>query len=142
MPITFLPEYEHFPFMKKVSFSYRKIRWTYIPEGIEAEDPYINEYGKHPLKDAEAAILMAGAAIYAAKKMAVGDAIKAGAEGTIAALLEFLEVPWYIGKSYDALQTAKKLHEIDENVTHGSRKTIEKYDHQVKDIKDFVYRRK
>jgi type VI secretion system secreted protein Hcp len=140
MPNTILPEYEQFPLMEKVAFSYRNIRWTYEPRGIEAEDkhvtakkrtdvedidPYMNEYGKNPLKDIGVATLMAGAVVWEAKKTAVTDVAKA-------ALLSFLEIPWYL----DRLFTTG---EIYHNTTHEYREKALDLRHKFKNIKDNAY---
>lgn len=126
MPNTFLPETAHFPFMEKVSFSYRKIRWRYEPDGIETEDPYINEYGKHPLKDIKAVTAMIGVATYEAVKTGVIDTAKA-------ALLEFLEIPWYVNKLFTA-------GEIYHSATHEFREKGENFGHKMEDARDWGYR--
>lgn len=39
-PETFLEESKPYHHMEKVSFTYSKIIWTYVPDGIEAEDSW------------------------------------------------------------------------------------------------------
>jgi type VI secretion system secreted protein Hcp len=140
MPNTILPEYEQFPLMEKVAFSYRNIRWTYEPRGIEAEDkhvtakkrtgveaidPYMNEYGKRPLRDIGFALHACSVAVWEAKKIAVADTAKA-------AFLSFLEIPWYL----DRLFTAG---DISHNVDHGLRETGENIGHKIERAKESWY---
>jgi type VI secretion system secreted protein Hcp len=40
MPITHIPGNEPYGHMEEVSFSYKKIKWTWEPNGIEAEDSW------------------------------------------------------------------------------------------------------
>jgi type VI secretion system secreted protein Hcp len=40
MPTTLLAENETYRHMEMVSFTYKKIRWTWEPDGIEAEDSW------------------------------------------------------------------------------------------------------
>jgi type VI secretion system secreted protein Hcp len=37
-PLTFLEESKVFKHMEKISFTYTKIIWTWVPDGIESED--------------------------------------------------------------------------------------------------------
>ena len=39
-PIVFLAENEPYRHMEEVSFTYKKIKWTWEPDGIEAEDSW------------------------------------------------------------------------------------------------------
>jgi type VI secretion system secreted protein Hcp len=39
-PITFLEENRPYRDMEEISFTYEKIIWTYVPDGIEAEDSW------------------------------------------------------------------------------------------------------
>ncbi len=39
-PETFLPENKTYHHMQTISMSYEKIVWTYVPDGIEAEDDW------------------------------------------------------------------------------------------------------
>lgn len=41
MPMTLLPGNEPYGHMEEVSFSYKKIKWTWEPNGIEAEDSWV-----------------------------------------------------------------------------------------------------
>ncbi|MBN1636432.1 MAG: Hcp family type VI secretion system effector [Deltaproteobacteria bacterium] len=40
MPIAFLKENEPYRHMEQVSFTYKKIKWTWEPDGIESEDSW------------------------------------------------------------------------------------------------------
>ena len=40
-PIAFLPENEPYRHMEEVSFTYRKIKWTWHPDGTGSEDPWL-----------------------------------------------------------------------------------------------------
>jgi len=40
MPIAFLDENEPYRHMEEVSFTYSKIKWTWEPDGVEAEDSW------------------------------------------------------------------------------------------------------
>jgi type VI secretion system secreted protein Hcp len=40
MPVAFLPENEPYRHMEEVSFTYKKIKWTWEKDGIEAEDSW------------------------------------------------------------------------------------------------------
>ncbi|MBC2694637.1 MAG: Hcp family type VI secretion system effector [Desulfobacteraceae bacterium] len=40
MPIAFLSENEPYRHMEEVSFTYKKIKWTWEPDGIESEDDW------------------------------------------------------------------------------------------------------
>lgn len=40
MPVAFLSENESYRHMENVSFTYKKIKWTWEPDGIEAEDDW------------------------------------------------------------------------------------------------------
>jgi len=40
MPMAFLSENEPYRHMEEVCFTYRKIKWTWEPDGIEAEDDW------------------------------------------------------------------------------------------------------
>jgi type VI secretion system secreted protein Hcp len=125
MAATFLPETAHLPFMEKVSFSYRKIRWTYEPDGIEAEDPYINEYGKHPLRDIGFALNACSVPVWVGIKTGVTDVTKA-------ALFEFFEVPWILDKGYT-------ITEIHDNITHGFHETAKDSDNHIKGLREKWY---
>jgi type VI secretion system secreted protein Hcp len=125
MPNTFLPETAHLPFMEKVSFSYRKIRWRYEPDGIETEDPYINEYGKNPLRDIGFALHACSVPVWTGIKTGVTDVAKA-------ALFEFFELPWLLDKGYT-------ITEIHDDVTHEFREKAVGVDHQINDLKRLWY---
>jgi type VI secretion system secreted protein Hcp len=40
MPVTLLAENEPYRHMEEVAYTYRKIKWTWEPNGIEAEDSW------------------------------------------------------------------------------------------------------
>ncbi len=40
MPIAFLSENEPYRHMEEVAFTYKKVKWTWEPDGIEAEDSW------------------------------------------------------------------------------------------------------
>jgi type VI secretion system secreted protein Hcp len=40
VPLIFLPENGAYRHMEKVSFTYSKIKWKWIPDGVEAEDSW------------------------------------------------------------------------------------------------------
>lgn len=40
IPTTFLAQNEQYRHMETVSFTYRKIKWTWVPDGIESEDSW------------------------------------------------------------------------------------------------------
>ena len=40
VPTVFLKENDPYRHMEKVSFTYSKIKWTWIPDGVEAEDSW------------------------------------------------------------------------------------------------------
>jgi type VI secretion system secreted protein Hcp len=40
MSVAFLPENEPFRHMEDISFTYKQIKWTWEPDGIEAEDSW------------------------------------------------------------------------------------------------------
>jgi type VI secretion system secreted protein Hcp len=40
MPVTLLAQNEPYRHMEEVSFTYKKIKWTWEPNGIEAEDSW------------------------------------------------------------------------------------------------------
>ncbi len=136
---TFLPDTSYLPHMEKVSFSYKYIRWTYHPGGIEAEDPYVKEYGKNPLKDIGCALRIAGMISMESKKIAIKDTIKNGVEGAIAGLLTYFEAPWLVKKVYDDYQKITKEHEINENATHGFYEKARDCRHKIRMIKDETY---
>jgi type VI secretion system secreted protein Hcp len=139
MPNTISPYTADIPYMEKISFSYKYIRWTYIPDGIEAEDPYVSEYGKHPLKDIGVALRIGGAVVWEGKKLAAAVTVKAGEEGAKAALFEFFEVPWYMEKLYGGLETLNKVDEISEDIKYGLREIGQDIAHDAKDIKFRAY---
>ncbi|MEA5114885.1 MAG: type VI secretion system tube protein TssD [Geobacteraceae bacterium] len=128
MPNTLSPDTAYLPHMEKVSFHYKYIRWTYYPDGIEAEDPYVKEYGKQPLKDIGAVMKIAGSIVWEGKVIAVKDAAKA-------ALFEFFELPWYLDKAYTAV-------EIHDNVSHELHEKALRHRHNVKQILKETYRHK
>jgi type VI secretion system secreted protein Hcp len=39
-PIVFLPENEPYRHMEEIAFTYSKIKWTWEPDGVEAEDSW------------------------------------------------------------------------------------------------------
>jgi type VI secretion system secreted protein Hcp len=41
MPVAFVPENEAYRHMEEVAFTYKKIKWTWEPDGIESEDSWI-----------------------------------------------------------------------------------------------------
>jgi type VI secretion system secreted protein Hcp len=144
MPITFLPEYESFPFMEKVAFSYRNIRWTWEPHGIEAEDKHVTMKkrpvpGDNMWKDLQFATLAAGWIAWETTKMGVEKTVDTGIDAAKAALLEFLEVPWIVQKLYDASETAAKIQGIQEDVTHKYREKGEYFDRGIRKAMKRVY---
>ncbi len=43
VPLVFLKENDAYRHMEKVSFTYSKIKWTWTPDGVEAEDSWKGE---------------------------------------------------------------------------------------------------
>jgi type VI secretion system secreted protein Hcp len=41
VPVVFIKENEPYRHMEKVSFTYKKLKWTWEPDGVEAEDSWM-----------------------------------------------------------------------------------------------------
>ncbi len=141
MPNTLSQYTAHLPYMEKVSLSYRKIRWTYEPSGIEAEvaDPYMNEYG-NPLKAAKFVVLAVPGFVYGCKKMAVEKAKDVLIDVGLARFLEFIKAPWYVKEAYEDYQKIKKERDMNEDMGHGYRDIAETFGHKLEDCRDRAFR--
>ncbi len=141
MPNTISPYTAHLPYMEKVSFSYRYIRWTYEPKGIEAEEanPYMNEYG-NPLKAAKFVALAVPGFVYGCKIMAVEKAKDVLIDVALARFLEFIKAPWYVKEAYEDYQKIKKDHDIKEDMGHGYRETGEYFDSGIREARSRAFK--
>jgi hypothetical protein len=95
--------------------------------------------GDNMWNDLGFAMLASGVVVWESTKMAVEKTVDVGVDAAKAALLEFLGAPWFVKKLYDAKQTADKIHEIKENVTHGFHKKGEYYGNEIMDLRDRYY---
>jgi type VI secretion system secreted protein Hcp len=141
MPNTLSPHTAHLPYMEKVSFSYRYIRWTYEPTGIEAEDPfpYMNEYD-NPWKAAKFVALAVPGFVYGCKKMATKKAKDVLIDVGLARLLEFLKAPWYVMEAYDQYQKIKNERDNNDFIDHDGRETAERFDHNLENARDQAFK--